>query len=400
MAASLFGTGRNVFGSAVGALGRAAGLPEFGISERISGQAAPQPAAQPAAQPRSFVGPQVTLESPLPTGFGQAGQVLGATTAAPTGGGAAPAPSGTGQIPLEQAPQAPSIDFNAIIQPGLQALSQAEEAARGIFGAQEADIGAQEERGIAEAQRAEQEALGQVESQQAREERRGEEAVGEQRRGFSQLARNLAARFGAGISTGLGAEAIAGQQALRNISNIRAGLAETISDLNTRRQSIQDITRNAVREAESNANVLRQQARASLQQALADIGGRRGELQSRRAELVFSAVENFRNTVSQVNARNAAFQQQLFRDQQQADLTLRNSISRAQQTAQDLPTFELTPGQTRLIPTSQLGDQPLVPEGTDITTGTVGPFTSITAPGGETGETPEERINRLFGTGQ
>lgn len=391
--ASLFGQARNLFGKAVSGTGAALGLPEFGLSERVSGQPQPQitPQAASTQQPQ-----QSTQLLQSKQAFG-GGQVLGAATG-PSFGGGAPAGGAVPQgIPLEQAPQAPSLDFDALIQPGLEALGQAEQAAQGLFSASEAGIETSRQQAVGRAELAGEEGAAAVTSAERKAEAAGKGAVGEQRRGFGEVARGLAARFGSAISTGLGAEAIAGRQALQNISSIRAGLAETIQDLGTRRESIRSVTQNAIKEAEANAVNQKTNAKAGLQSALADIGSRRGELQSRRAELVFGAIESFRQTVSDVNARNTQFQQQLFQQQEAADQKIQAAVARAQQTADNLPSFELSPGQTKFIPTSSLGEDFGLPEGTDITSGQAGPFTTFSSPGGSD-ESTDERINRLFGT--
>ncbi len=388
--------GRNLFGG-----GQRPQITPQAASTQRPVQQSREPVGQSRAFASNFIGP-------LPFGGVRepAGQVLGAQTTPQFGGGGAPAgapaaPSGQGQIPLEQAPEGPApIDFDALIQPGLEALGQAEEAARGLFSASESGIEAGRAGAVSAAEQAQKTGEQQVSAQEGKESRRAEGAVGEQRRGFAQIARNLRSRFGSSISTGLGAESIAGAQTLRNIGNIRAGLSEVINDLNTRKQTLQDISQNAIREAEANAVTQKNSARASLQAALADIGAQRGQLQSRRAELVFQAVEGFRQTVVEVNARNTAFQQQLFQQQQAAQLSLDNAIARANATSEKLPTVDLSPGQTKLLSLESLGLGGAQQEEIDsfgqnlpggVQFGTAGQFGAFSAP-----KTEEDKLANPF----
>ena len=327
-------------------------------------------------------------------------QVLGTNT---FGGGGTGLVTGGGSAepPLESQPSAPSLDFDALIAPGLEALGQAEAAAQAQFGAAEAGIEGARAGAVERAGAARTAGEQAVTKGQTRAESRGEAAVGEQRRGFSEQAQALRARFGTSISTGLGAEAIAGRQALSNISSIRTTLAETIQDLTLRRQAIVDTSESAIREAEANATTLRTNARAGLQQVLSDIGRERGQLQSRKAELVFQAVESFRNTVTEVNQRNTEFKQQLFQQQQAADQKLQAALTRSQSLATNLEEFTLTPGQTRAIPLSNLGTgaaeafgaEGALPPGVEFST--AGQFGVFRSP--EEDESLENRINQLPG---
>ena len=116
------------------------GLPDFGITERIQGLVAPQrqltsqggsnlrTGRQAAAPQSTYAGPQTSAyQTPRNLGLPQmgTGQVLGTNTGrrvgAPSGGGG----QNFGNAPMESSPEQPSVDYDALIAPALQALDQA-----------------------------------------------------------------------------------------------------------------------------------------------------------------------------------------------------------------------------------------------------------------------------------
>ena len=270
-------------------------------------------------------------------------------TATDTGGGDANL--------FETAQQAPSIDFDAIIAPALNALSQSETAAQGLFEADVSEIeqGGQGRRATAEAQLRSQ--TGGLEQRGRKTTSIAESAIGEARRGFSEIQQGLLARYGTGVSTGLGAAGIVGGKTIQAIGQIRAQLSESLNEIETAKTSVVETTNAAIREAEANTQVLKQRSRAELQQNLAQIGQLRGEIQSRKQELAYNAMELYRQSVADVNQRNTKFKQDIYLQAQKADQALKLAGVRAQQRISELnqPQYKiLNPGQN-LIQTNAEG---------------------------------------------
>ena len=347
-------------GNLIGDIGTRLGLPEMGISERLGGTQ-PAPGAMnfpltPAGERQitgstSFIGPVSpqysggqTIGTPQTTQ--PSGQVLGAQAPVSGGGGGGqPAPQQQdGQPPMEQAPEEPQFDFDSLIAPALQALGQAEEASRAETEANIAGIesslessrtGQQTEltrrEGLYEQQRTREE--GRVGEAVSETQAEGTGAIEEARRGASQLLQGIQSRFGGTTGTGRFTSEILGAQTTRNIANVRqqaiktigtlrARLQETVNQIDMEVQNTRDIAQQNIADYERQSETLKQQARAGLQSALAQIGQQRGELQSRKAEFVFQAIQSHRDVVNQVNARNTAFQQTLYQQQQAAEQKL------------------------------------------------------------------------------
>jgi len=334
------------FGNFVGDIGTKLGLPEFGISEKLGGTP-----ISPLSGPISTTPQQQTPSFPQAEGIATGatgGQILGAQ--APAGGGAGVGQQAAGQqtasaeAPLEQAPAEPEFDFDSLIAPSLEALGQAEQASRAETDANLAGIDSNLESAVSgqEGELSRREGL--YEQQQTREEGRigeavadtqseGTGAINEAQRGASQLLQGIQSRFGGTTGTGrfaseiLGAQTtknIAGvrQQVIKTIGTLRARLQETVNQIDMEVQNTRDIAQQNIADAKRQAETLKQQARSGLQKALAEIGSRRGELGSRKAEFVFQAIQDHRNTVNEINARNTEFEQRLFQSQQQAEQKL------------------------------------------------------------------------------
>lgn len=352
-------------------------LPEFGVSEKLGFNPRPAAPAVPSstgssqlfAQPMSTAQSGALTSSPVPAGFGE-------SPTNPQSGGGAPK---TGQVlgardglfstegaPMEQAPSQPSFDFDAIIAPALQSLSQAEEAARAIFGAGESEIDSSRESQLNRLTQQKTSGEQELASRRTKSEGTAQSAIDEARRGFSEISQGLGNRFGAGSSTGLGASALVGREAIRNIAGIRAGLQESLNDIENTKTGLEEIFNNSVREVEASTTAMKNRARAELQQALAEIGQSRGQLQSRKAEYIQQAMDNYRSQVADVNARNASFQQDLYVRRQSAEQQLAEASQRATQKLSELQPFSLSAGETKFIPIQQFGDK----EGFDKYAGT------------------------------
>ena len=290
---------------------------------------------------------------------------------------------GGGALPLESQQGPPSIDFDALIAPGLAALDQADQAAQAALGAREAEA---EQFRVGETARAEEARTtgGQaVEKGQTQATTAAGAADVQQRRGLAEITQQLTGRFG---RSGFGQGVIGqiGAQTLTNLSNIKTGLAETIQDLTVRRQNLEDVFNNTIKEVSAQTETFKQNAQAGLRQALATIGAERGQLQSQKALAVQQSVENYRQTIAAVNQRNTQFQQDFFLQKEAARQKVDSRLAQSQSLAENLEEFSLTKGQTRFLTTTTLPDQgQQVAAGTNVQVGTAGPFTTFGLPGEE-----------------
>lgn len=371
----------SLFGKAISNIGTFFKLPEFGVSEKFgytppAGSYGGPPATQTPSQSNispqaqgffNFGGQSGKLVSPIPSSYVQ-------QTNVPSGGGGQPTGQVLGaQAPQEQTPGAPDVNaLEALIQPALDTLSSLEAETRSLLGGGEAEATAFGSAAGAKATEAKQAGLATVGTQEAKSTARAGEAESQQKRGFAEIAQQFLGRFGR-TGFGQGVTGALGESTLQNIGRIRVGLQETINELNVRRNQLEDVFNSAIQETNFQVENLKNQARQSLQSALAEIGSRRAELQTRRAELVNRALEMYRQNVLDINARNTQFQQQLYAQREATNERIREAQARATQNLATLPSFELSPGQTKFIPASQLGGQ----EG-------LSQFEGTTLPGGAT----------------
>lgn len=272
------------------------------------------------------------------------GSVLGAASGGAVGAAGGSQPSLNLQGVLEQAPGQPSIDFDSLIAPALQALDssiaplqqQSEANIQGIeadktklISRAQADLGKQETS---------------LESARTRQNQEGESAANEARRQFSEIQQGLQARYGGTTGTGAFASEIAGRQTMQNIGQIRQGLSNAMMEIDNKLSQVREIATIQIQDIEDQSRGLISQEKARLEQSLADIRRQKGELQGRKAELAMQAMQIYQNTVNEINARNAQFKQQLFVQQQQAENQLRLAQQRAQQVSESYSLYNLSQG--------------------------------------------------------
>lgn len=303
---------------------------------------APKPAPTPTNYSANFVGP--VKPGQTIGGVNPLGQKLPAP--APTvntgGGGGGTSGGGSGYSGggggldlggvLQQQPSQSNIDFDALIAPALQAL---DEQIAPLQQSTATDIQGIQTRGASQTAQAQtefagqQNAIGQAKTDQAQ---MGEDAASEARRQFAEIQQGLQSRYGGTTGTGQFANEIAGSQTLRNIANIRTGVARSIGALDEKLAQVKEIGRIALQDIEDQTTEQISKAKNNLETQLAGIRQQKGELQARKAELAANAIQFYQQTVNQVNASNAQFKQQLFMQQQQAE----NQLSVAKQKASSI----------------------------------------------------------------
>lgn len=368
----------------------------------------PVPTPTPSFYNRPVYGPsQPTYGPPAPTPLYQPPGVLGASATRGGGGGSQPQlqqQQEPGPQNFEQAPEQPDMSFvDELLNPAISNLDALEGETRSLLGGGEAQ--AESYRGAAETQAkgAKETGLAQVGTAESKARTAAGEAEAQQRRGFSEISQNILGRYG---RTGFGQGVLGslGENTLQTVGRIKVGLQETINTLNTRRNELEDIFNSAVQEAKLESENLKQNARAQLQQALGQIGQSRVALATRRAEMVNSALDQHRQTLQAINARNTAFQQSLETMRIQSQQKIAEAQQRANQAAANLPSFTLQPGETKFLPLNELGGQQGFDElaGTQlpggVQSGQFGKFGVFSAPGKKE-EDPYEALLKSAGVG-
>lgn len=342
----------------VSAVGTAFRLPEMNISERIAPKvqaSAPQQLPQittTAGQPTQNFG-SVAANYQAPSSGGTGGQVLGGQTG-----------DGGGNPPMENNPGQPSIDYDAMIRPALDALDQAIAPQESSYAATLQGIEANKSKGLGELDQSISQAGTEAGRSRERVTGQTESAVDESRRQFAEIQKGLQARYGGTTGSGAFTEGLAGRQALQNIGQQRTALTQAITTIDDRLEQVRSVTELAKQDLTQQVEAQKAQAKAQLDNALNSIRIARGELMSKKVEMAQSAMQFYQQQVAQVNARNAAFEQQLYRDQQAAEQALLTAKGKASSAVQKLQlvnidsipyTFNPSTGETQRANVTQQG---------------------------------------------
>lgn len=280
--------------------------------------------------PTPGIAPRNTVQNAPSARPSSGGSVLGAST---YNAGAAPAPAAAAapvnNPPMQEAPSAPSIDFDALIKPALDGL----DAAIGpLQDSSAADIQGIESNRVSQTAQTNQSIGAQTGTiNQAKTDQRGMEnsAADEARRQYAEVQQGIQSRYGGTTGTGAFATELAGGQAIRSIANVHEAASHAIAGLDDKLVQVQEIGRIALSDIENQAKDQTAKAKSNLELALADIRNQKGQLLAHKAEMAANAVQQYQQTVNQVNANNTAFKQQLYLQQQQAEQNLSAARSRA-----------------------------------------------------------------------
>lgn len=305
---------------------------------------APAPNYTSSSGMQQYVNPQGRTEVTYGTARtsptqGVLGSATGPSSGGYAGGGAPAAPvnQSSGQNYeglIQQAPQQPQIDFDAMIRPALDALSAYEPQLQQGYEANVGDINA-----AATTQRASNQSnidaqsatLNQAKSTQTQ---LGENAVDEARRQYGEIQQGLQSRYGGTTGTGAFASELAGRQTLQNIGKIREGLSSAMLEIDNKLQQVQEIGRISSQDIEDKTRASINQAKSQLDAQLQQIRLQKGELQANKASMAANAIQLYQQTVQNVNAQNTAFKQNLYVQQVNAE----NQLKAAQQQAQKIAT--------------------------------------------------------------
>ena len=253
---------------------------------------------------------------------------------------------------LESMPEAPGFDWDAFIAPALEALGQAETAAQSSYTADVTDIERERATSIGRQKTYQTGEETRAVGEKTKKEQAGESAVAEARRQYGEIQQGLQGLYGGSTGTGAFATELAGRETLRNIGGVRQQVTNALSEIDDRLGQVRQMTQLNIEDAENQALSFKAKAKASLDQSLAQIRSSRGELQSRKAEMAMSAMQNYQNLVANINARNAAFKQQVAMQAQSVEQTLANARTRAAGIAQNYLTepLEMFRQATPLLP--------------------------------------------------
>ena len=329
--------------------------------------------------------------SPTPASQGTTGSVLGTRdVAGGEGGGGDTQPTPTQQqpvdqgAPFEQAPEQPSIDYNAIFAPAFEALSGQEQAARagteaGIAGVEQEAAGRRA--GILSEQESR---LGQFGQQRREATGQTESAISQARRQAAELQQGIQARFGGTTGTGRFTSEVLGAQATQNSAQNQAALQNTLGKITQSENELRTKVTDLVNQEDQRLETAKLNLRAQLQQTLAAIGGERGRLETEKAQSRIDILNQYQQVLASINQRNTAFKQSLFLQAQQAQDELEKLRARAQDTYR----VNLTPANLATLVSSEV----ITPE--QAQTGVIGQDITGLSPedifGVATGQTDEE----------
>jgi len=364
------------------------GLPEFGVTEKISDVLGKSRTQQG--------GSNIWGQAPAQAPQSQAGQTLGATQpggfigpqlpAKQSGGGsqAAPAsPAGTGQlpsgVPQEQAPGQPltEYDISGPLNELDAAQTQAEQNLQANLGSIASQITAQQsalETGFGQVQSAQQ-----GEIQRVKQETQG--LVGGARSQAAEIERGIQSRYG-GTGVGGFVSTIAQREAARQIQAYQQQLQQGVAKATQQIESARQEKETQIQQLVAQGDQMKLQAKQETQKILSDISRDKSKLQAEKAQAVAQILQNYQATVAEINRRNTAFQQQLYLVQTKAQQALTllkerqsqslGSVSKLQNDFQqalasgqyNLPTYtETSTGKVGRTLTPKKGDEILNPFG-------------------------------------
>lgn len=356
------------FGQTIADIGHAFGLPELGVSERITGSNRDLPSGFVSPVPQSQLLPVSNFRTPAvlgatsTDGFSQQVPASFDTTtqqapSAPVntsgGGGGAPVGNPTQQRiqELEGINRNPAQEtelqqlrnsltagqdqvnqeIQNIFDESSRYLNQAEAGLRADLPSvlQEAERNFLTNQGLLQSQRAGAEQQLSDQEQQALSRR--EDALSSARRLYNELQRQGLQRFGGSTSAGQAFSEISAAEQQRNAASISR-------DFGTAMREIEGARNQVLREYDNGIMQLTQQKQSAIsganrdfQNKLLEINRLRADVGVNKAEMRLSALQDLRNQIFQVELQNQQFQQQLAAQRQAAEIELASRAQSLQQ---------------------------------------------------------------------
>lgn len=247
---------------------------------------------------------------------------LGASTQAPSSGrvsSTGSAPVNYGSAPMEGTNYDSGMGWiDEAINSGLEALNQYQgtlQPAADLM-VQEAETSATQQK--TEAQGEQTRRLGELGTQRTTAETKTGSAVAEARRMASQLQQGIQSRYGGSTHVGGAVSEVMGSQATANIATNRAALQETLGKITVAEEGVRSRVTEIINQVNQNLELAKEKARTWLNQALADVAVKKGELEASRATMRLDAIQSYNALISDIEARNTAYKQELYNAAQAA----------------------------------------------------------------------------------
>ena len=170
--------------------------------------------------------------------------------------------------------------------------------------------------------------------QRGREEQRTESAVAEARRQGGELLQGLQARFGGTTGTGGFAGELLGRDVVRSVAANRTSLQNTIGQIDTAQGALDREVSNQLEALSVRTEGIKLQLRTNLQDRLAEINLKKGELEARKGEMRLDALREFAQFQQQLELQENSFKQNLAlqrdRGQQELDFLKASTVEQFQ----------------------------------------------------------------------
>lgn len=320
----------------------------------IVGQTVSSPYYNPGTKVNSSTGQAVAAPGPIQSSTYK-GPAATANTYGSVLGAQAPQPSGNSHInpstgqwddnyfaSLQQQPNIPSIDFDALIAPALQALDQQISPLEQSYGQQEANSNQRYDLQQQQNTQSLNANLGEVDTAEAKQNRIADDARNSARQQYSEVQQGIQSRYGGTTGTGAFATELAGRQTMQNMGAITKGVQESMGELTNKRIQIRDVGRLVEKEIENNRSDEINKIRSELQDRVAKIRSDKATLQMQKSQMFIQAQQWASDQINQINARNTAFKQQLFMQQQAADQQLQQQLARGKSVVDSISLQDLT----------------------------------------------------------
>lgn len=329
---------RQLIGGGVSGLGTRLGLPEFNISELISGAPSSSQSFQPG--PMTFLPPQMTpipgselvgQSTPQGSEFYFAPPIRPPATSTTGGGGGGGATSreeqlrGTDRNPDQEREYQELLrlrreagertsaeeEINRSFGPQIQYLDEAKREFERLYGEEEKGIEerfAEETGRIPTARAREEQALGLQEQSIGRQVR---SALDQAIRSYNALRQQRGARFGAGSSAGEAVGELAAREFARASGQIGERGVEATQQINLQKQRIGDFFTQKEKDLQLQKGEALKEANRLLQQGLLQISQNRSMTESAKAQLRLSLIQDALNQRKQLDALHDQFRGQL-----------------------------------------------------------------------------------------
>lgn len=326
---------RTTLGQNLATAGSLLRLPELGLSERFGGVTGSFGQTKVNNTPSSYAQGQTLgassnalppLQGPQP----MVGPQMGLPQTGATGNAGNAFSGGMQNAPMEPMPQQQGGNYDAMIQPAMDALNQAIAPLQSGYQANIASIDAntQKQTGQANANLSSTEKSANQSIQ--RNTQGTESAIDEARRQYSEIGQGIQSRYGGTTGTGKFATEVAGAQALKNIGAYRTNLNNAVTQINDSLEQTRTMTQMHIQDLESQSQAQKLQAKSELDNGLNQIRQMQGQLLGQKAQMAQEAVQQYQQQIQAITARNTQFQQQLYQQQLATEQKLNGALSQGE----------------------------------------------------------------------